>query len=767
MRWYRNLKIKFKFTLMTAITTILIFLLSIVSIVSVIRIIKSYDNDIKSNQMLVNQSIETLSALTKMRFTILLLDSSDSAIANKQFDNARNELNSTYNRLNVSLDKFNELLKDMNNIKPNSRDKEISIVADLSKRIDEYYEKYLEHFQLHQDGYFDGEQGKERHSEHISIPRSMAEEIFGKIQSDELGEVYLLPINSFENMIGDLSIATNEAKINLIVLICIAIIIIIATIIQCTVIAFSIIKPIYKIREAADEISQGNIDIDVRTNYKDEIGQLSNSLYNMTYVMQNIINDINNLSKEQQKGNLHYKINNDKYDGVYQDVINSINSTMSDFIDEMFLIVNLVNDLAEGKFDSEIKVFPGDKVIATNSLINVQNALKSVSFEINNLIKYISEGYLEYVIDNKNYKGAWKATIDDLNIFVKNLVIPIKEAQTALNHFAKGDFDHRITNEYKGEFNNIKNAVNYTAETVSSYIKEISNILKNMSNKNFDVSIDREYQGDFAIIKESFDLVIKNINILVKDIITSAEQVSNGAKQISETSIALAEGATEQSRSVDNLNTVIEIISKQIEESTIGSNKANNLANEAKENASKGSEQMSHMLLAMEEINIASSSISNIIKTIDDIAFQTNILALNAAVEAARAGEHGKGFAVVAEEVRNLAARSQQAAKETTELIESTVSKVEEGSKTANVTAKALLAMVTQIEDISKLVENCANAANEQEHFINEINTSVSEIAVVTKNNTTISEKSAAAAAELSSQAEVFFASVSDFKLKQ
>ncbi len=308
--------------------------------------------------------------------------------------------------------------------------------------------------------------------------------------------------------------------------------------------------------------------------------------------------------------------------------------------------------------------------------------------------------------------------------------------------------------------------MNFTAETIGSYISEISGVLTQMADKNFDISIDREYLGDFKSIQESVNLIVTNLNILTRDIISSAEQVSAGARQIAESSTSLAQGATEQAGAVEELTSTVSIISEQSKANAVNSEKANELALDAKDSAAGGSEQMDKMLLAMEEINTASNSISNIIKVIDDIAFQTNILALNAAVEAARAGEHGKGFAVVAEEVRSLAARSQQAAKETTELIESSVFKVEEGSKIANDTAKSLVNIVNQIEEISSLINSCAMSSKEQEKSIEQITIGIDQISVVTQTNTATSEESAAAAEELSSQADVFYASVSDFKLR-
>ncbi|MDE6357154.1 MAG: methyl-accepting chemotaxis protein, partial [Eubacteriales bacterium] len=486
----------------------------------------------------------------------------------------------------------------------------------------------------------------------------------------------------------------------------------------------------------------------------------------MSDTLESILEDIKDLSGELEKGNISYRINSNRYEGAFKVTTEAINTAVNNLIDDSLYIVDRIKEFGDGNFKAQVKDFPGDKHIIKDGIVTVQKALGDIYDDMSAIINAARNGNLDFRLDENKYIGQWKATIVGLNSFAESVVIPIKETQGALEQFSKGNFEHRITNEYKGEFNNIKETVNFTAETIGSYINEISDVLTKMADKNFDVSIDREYLGDFEDIKESVNLIIKNLNVLTRDIISSAEQVSSGAKQISESSITLAQGATEQTETVERLKNNIDLISEQTANNTEASNKANNLALKTKENANNGSEQMNQMLLAMEEINTASNSISNIIKVIDDIAFQTNILALNAAVEAARAGEHGKGFAVVAEEVRNLAARSQQAAKETTELIETSVAKVEEGSKIANTTAEALNKIVEEIEEISTLVSESAVASKEQEKSINEITVSINEISSVTQRNTATSEESAAASEELSSQAEVFYASVADFKLK-
>lgn len=302
--------------------------------------------------------------------------------------------------------------------------------------------------------------------------------------------------------------------------------------------------------------------------------------------------------------------------------------------------------------------------------------------------------------------------------------------------------------------------------SISNPIKEFIKGAEKIADGDLDVCFETDSKDEVGKLAKAFTKMNNNLNDVMTNINVAASQVATGAKQVADSSSALSQGATEQASSVEELTASVEEISAQTRLNADNATKASELSVGAKNNAEGGNNQMKEMLKSMEEINASSNSISKIIKVIDDIAFQTNILALNAAVEAARAGQHGKGFAVVAEEVRNLAAKSGNAAKETTDMIESSIKKVEKGRKIADDTAEALDSIVTGVNEVAELVNQIAVSSNEQAAGIEQINQGIIEVSQVVQDNSATSEETAAASEELSGQAVLMQKQVSRFKLK-
>ena len=290
-------------------------------------------------------------------------------------------------------------------------------------------------------------------------------------------------------------------------------------------------------------------------------------------------------------------------------------------------------------------------------------------------------------------------------------------------------------------------------------------------------SADRIAEGDLATevvtstgdelgdVAASFEIMRQRVHKVLLEINQGADQVAAGAQNVSDASVALSQGASQQAASVEQLSASIAEIASQTASNAQNAEKANDLTVGTKEKAQLGNEEMQEMLSAMEEINASSANISKIIKVIDEIAFQTNILALNAAVEAARAGQHGKGFAVVAEEVRNLAARSAKAAKETTDMIEGSMEKVETGREIAHKTAEALNAIVGDVSSVADIVANIAKASNEQKLALEQINQGVQQVSQVVQANSSTSEEAATASQNLNQQADIMRANVGKFRL--
>ena len=319
-----------------------------------------------------------------------------------------------------------------------------------------------------------------------------------------------------------------------------------------------------------------------------------------------------------------------------------------------------------------------------------------------------------------------------------------------------------------GTFSNAKDEIGQAIANSATFINHISIIagqLEAVAAGDLTTKVDLLSESD--VIGRALGHMVDNLNNMFGEINVSSSQVSTGSKQVADGAQALAQGSTEQASSIEELSSSISEIAERTKTNAVTADKTAKLSETIRLNAEKGSLQMNEMITAVSEINDASKNISKIIKTIDDIAFQTNILALNAAVEAARAGQHGKGFAVVAEEVRNLASKSAEAAKDTGNMIQNSIEKADLGVRIAGETAESLKEIVTGINESSLLVAEIAHASEQQSLGIAQINIGIDQVAQVVQQNSATAEESAAASEQMSSQSDMLQRLIVQFKLKE
>jgi methyl-accepting chemotaxis protein len=527
----------------------------------------------------------------------------------------------------------------------------------------------------------------------------------------------------------------------------------------------SLVNPLKIAIKSIERIGRGEIPPKISMEYSGDFNEMKDSI-NACIDGLGGLEEGNRILALMSDNNFTEKIESE-YTGIYQEIAVSINGINEKLVD----IVDICNNIAVGDMQDLEKLTAVGKRSQEDQLVPsfitmIDNIQKLVA-ETNDMARVAIEGDLDNRGDVSQFQGEYANVIDGFNQTLDAVIAPIQAASSTLKELAVGNLNVTMEGDFAGQHGIIKQDMNQTIEFLRQYVTEISETLEKVGAGDLSQEITSKYLGDFVNIKYAINGITTQLSEAMNDIDIAAGQVDAGSRQISDGGQALAQGTTEQASSIEELSASIEEVAAETRKNAEDANAANDLAINVRQHAETGNSQMAQMVSAMGDINESSNNISRIIRVIDDIAFQTNILALNAAVEAARAGQHGKGFAVVAEEVRSLAARSAEAASETTELIEGSIAKVEIGTKIADETAESLTEILEQIEKVTSLVANIARASNDQASEIAQITTGIDQVSQVIQTNSATAQQSAASSEELSSQAQLLKDLVGTFKLKQ
>lgn len=543
-----------------------------------------------------------------------------------------------------------------------------------------------------------------------------------------------------------------------------------------------------------------------------ENDSMTPALIQMIKNIENLIEEVRRISDECSNGNIfaaHGK--EDEFEGGYRDIINGFNSTLEAVTNPLAEIEKALDRMAVNDFSSKVSTdYKGDYLTLAdsvnrveNQLIDIQNTVVKISDgDISDLARFeqsgkhsendlllpafirmmntleslinevkkvaVSEACGDFTVrgDTDKFSGKYAEIVDGVNGMVEAVEKPTNEITSVLVHMKDGYFDKHIDTAYEGQFAVLIDAINSLSDQLHTMIGSFSEIFTSMGNGDFDIENVNDYKGEFKGISDAINNILGSLNNLLRSVSDMAGLVLTESNNVSSSSSNLAQNTTEQAGTIEEINSTIQEIAAMTKANAKDAGNANTLVNSVNGFVQSGKQQMGDMIEAINEISSSAANILKINKVIEDIAFQTNILALNASVEAARAGQQGKGFAVVAEEVRNLASRSAQAAKDTAKLITATIDTVNNGAGIAKDASASFEKITDGVSNVTKLMNKIAENSNQQADSITQIDVGINQVSGVVQTNSATAEEEAASSKELNFQADKLSEKISQFKLR-
>ena len=525
----------------------------------------------------------------------------------------------------------------------------------------------------------------------------------------------------------------------------------------------SVSRPIIRMEENVRKMTKGDFSVVFKAKYNDEIGRLFNYFNELKIIIESVVKEVTTFSHVVwEQGDTDYRINENKFEGLFLDMSKQINNFANGFIKDIRDVNIILKKIGDGDFDVSMRQLPGKRGELNKNIEELSKNLKNIVSEIERLINKVSEGELE--TSNVQLKGDWGKMLFSVNNLIESINKPLSDIERNVEIMAHGDFSS-LEGEYKGVFKRLQEACNLVNKTAQGYVDELSFVLRSIAKGDMTVVLKQDYVGSYKPIEEAIKIILNSLNSVLGDVKTTIEQVVEEAEQISVNSEALADGVVKQTTHINILSETIKAIHEKAIQSSENSESANENAKLTKTRVEYGNKAVKQMSFVMNKVRESSENISRIIGVINSIAFQTNLLALNASVEAARAGEHGRGFSVVADEVRSLAGRSQLSAKETEGIVSEDLSHVKEGLSAVEDVVSSFDTISNNIIEISALISDITDIATNQLNSVSSVNVSVSEIAQVVNDSSQTAQAFAQTSRELSNQAETLSEKVAFFKL--